>query len=57
MNITAKSYFSGEGGMDLSFYGTDSDTYRQIGNAAAVPMGEQIQRYFNKSKKGVSKWT
>ncbi len=37
----------------FTFYGTERDAYRQIGNAVAVPMGRwigtQIKRYFNKT--------
>lgn len=49
---TVREYARLQGFPDwFSFYGTDSDAYRQIGNAVAVPMGqwigEQIQRYFN----------
>ncbi|MBQ6855883.1 MAG: DNA (cytosine-5-)-methyltransferase [Lachnospiraceae bacterium] len=49
---TVKEYARLQGFPDwFEFAGKDSDAYRQIGNAVAVPMGrwvgEQIKRYYN----------
>lgn len=50
---TVREYARLQGFPDsFSFYGSDSDAYRQIGNAVAVPMGrwigQQIIHYFRK---------
>ena len=50
---TVREYARLQGFPDwFEFYGTDSDAYRQIGNAVPVPMGywigTQIKKYFKK---------